>query len=275
MIVKKNLALCDPLEEYFFRIVACGDAIGGKEWCAREISPPYTRIYYMLDGEGKIEAPEGIITLRGGNLYIIPAGYSFSYSCAQQMHQLYFHINLTGGGGYDLLRGVNQIISEKVDPSHIEELLSIYQSNDKTSRFLLKAILQKDLFAALNNAKVEFGTSEPSHYVKRALRYIEEHLSMSLTISEIAKELFISPDTLSHRFKKEMGESVGKYIDGLIFFKAEQLLGGSELPLAQISSELGFYDQFYFSRRFKDKFGIPPLKYRKNHKNSDFPLDKP
>lgn len=271
MIIKKNLTLCDPLEEYVFRIVACGDAIGGKEWCAREVSPPYTRIYYMLDGEGQIETPEGNITLREGNLYIIPAGFSFSYSCKSQMRQLYFHVNLTGSGGYDLLRGINQIISQRTDPSHVKELLSLYDKKDKMNSLLLKAILQNDLFDALKNAKVAFGASEPSDCIKRALRYIEEHLSVSLTICEIAKELFISPDTLSHRFKKEMGESVGKYIDGLIFYKAEQFLAGSELPLAQISSELGFYDQFYFSRRFKEKFGIPPLKYRKNHRSLDNP----
>ena len=268
MIIKKNLTLCDPLEEYIFRIVACGDAVGGKEWRAREVSPPYTRIYYMLDGEGKIETPEGTLILRPGNLYIIPAGYSFSYSCEEQMRQLYFHVNLTGSGGYDLLRGINKIISAKVEPSHIKELLSVYDGKDKTNCLLLKAILQNDLFGALKTEKVVFGACEPSDSIKHAIRYIEEHLSMSLTICEIAKELFISPDTLSHRFKKEMGESVGKYIDGLIFSKAEQFLAGSELTLAQISSELGFYDQFYFSRRFKEKFGISPLKYRQNHRET-------
>ncbi|MBQ8868969.1 MAG: AraC family transcriptional regulator [Oscillospiraceae bacterium] len=39
----------------------------------------------------------------------------------------------------------------------------------------------------------------------------------------------------------------------------------TQLPLYRISDELGFYDQFYFSRRFKEKYAVSPLKYRKMH----------
>ena len=108
---------------------------------------------------------------------------------------------------------------------------------------------------------------ELSACVQKALAYINENLSASLTISEVAENVFVSPDTLSRRFKKEMGESVGRYIDGIILYKAEQLLSGSDLPLSQISAELGFYDQFYFSRRFKEKFSVSPLKYRQTYKS--------
>ena len=268
MLVKHNPKLRDPLDEYTFKIVSSGDALCGNEWHAREISPPYTRLYYMLEGEGEIKSAEGVTLIKEGNLYIIPAGYSFSYSCANKMRQLYFHINLISSGGYDLIRGVNKILSLKVEPSYMKNLCDLYFSEEKIHHTLLKSLLQKDLFSAFDASGISFGVSEPSDTIKYALRYIEEHLSMSLTISEISEKLFISPDALSHRFKKEMGEPVGKYIDGLIFYRAEQLLAGSELPLSQISAELGFYDQFYFSHRFKEKFGIPPLKYRKIHKQT-------
>ena len=262
MLVKHNSKLSNALEEYSFKIVASGDALCGTEWQAREISPPYTRLYYMIEGEGKIESAQGVTVIREGNLYIIPAGYSFSYSCPNRMRQLYFHINLTISGGYDLIRGINKILCIEVEKSHIERLCELYFAQEKINHQLLKILIQKDLFTAFVTWKLDFSESAPSEAIKSALQYIDEHLSMNLTISEIANNLFISPDTLSHRFKKEIGEPVGKYIDGLIFFKAEQLLAGSELSLAQISSELGFYDQFYFSRKFKEKFGMSPRNYR-------------
>lgn len=268
MHIKQNLKLCEPSEEYTFKIVACGNALCGKEWCAHKISPPYTRLYYMIEGKGLLNSEEGVTEISAGNLYIIPAGYTFSYSCNESLRQLYFHINLTGKFGHDLLRGVNKILSLKVDKNHLNELLELFSKEDKTSNQLLKAHLQKDLFTAFADRKTPFNVLEPSDCVKKAVIYIENNLSMTLTVSEIAEKLFVSPNTLSHRFKKEMGEPVGKYIDSLIFYKAEQLLMGSELSVAQISAELGFYDRFYFSRRFKEKFGIPPLIYRKSHKEN-------
>ena len=183
------------------------------------------------------------------------------------MRQLYFHVILSDLSGNDLLRGVGKVCSLEIAPDYLEKLLTLYQSGDGTSLKLLKAHLQTDLFTALKDEGITLSVKELSACVQKALAYINENLSASLTISEVAENVFVSPDTLSRRFKKEMGESVGRYIDGIILYKAEQLLSGSDLPLSQISAELGFYDQFYFSRRFKEKFSVSPLKYRQTYKS--------
>lgn len=267
MVVNQNKKLCEAGEEYLFKIEQSGDALCDKNWRAKEISPPYTRLYYTVEGEGEIESEEGITTLKAGRLYVIPAGYTFSYRCENSMHQLYFHVILSDLSGNDLLRGINKVLSLETDPEHLNELLDLYHRSDGVTLKLLKARLQADLFTALKAEDVTLSAKVSSECVKKALAYINGHLSASLTVSEVAKNIFVSPDTLSRRFKKEMGESVGKYIDGLILYKAEQLLSGSDLSLSQISAELGFYDQFYFSRRFKEKFSVSPLKYRKTYKS--------
>lgn len=53
---------------------------------------------------------------------------------------------------------------------------------------------------------------------------------------------------------EEAGMSPGKYIDNMIFLKAKQMLSDPALTIGQISRKLGFCDQFYFSRRFKENF---------------------
>ncbi len=267
MMIKQNKKLCEAEEEYFFKIVQAGDALCDKNWRAKAISPPYTRLYYTVEGEGEIESEEGKTVLTAGKLYLIPAGYTFSYRCENSMRQLYFHVILNDLSGNDLLRGINRVLSLETDSEHLEKLLSLYHDKDGISLKLLKAYIQADIFFALKTEKVNLSAKEPSECVKKALAYISDNLSVSLTVSEVAKNIFVSSDNLSHRFKTEMGESVGKYIDGLILYKAEQLLSGSDLSLSQISAELGFYDQFYFSRRFKEKFSVSPLKYRKTYKS--------
>ena len=68
---------------------------------------------------------------------------------------------------------------------------------------------------------------------------------------------------------EEAGMSPGKYIDNMIFLKAKQMLSDPALTIGQISQKLGFCDQFYFSRRFKQLCGTTPLKYRKNSQAAD------
>ena len=64
-------------------------------------------------------------------------------------------------------------------------------------------------------------------------------------------------------FKKEIGVSVGRYIDDRLMYVAELELRRGEKSINEISDMLGFCDQFYFSRRFSQTYGIPPIKYRK------------
>ena len=66
------------------------------------------------------------------------------------------------------------------------------------------------------------------------------------------------------RFKAELSKPVGEYVNDTIMFEAGQLLLKTNLSILAISEKYGFSDQFYFSRRFKEKFGVSPMKYRKN-----------
>ena len=57
---------------------------------------------------------------------------------------------------------------------------------------------------------------------------------------------------------------MGEYINDTIMFEAGQLLLKTGLSVLAVSEKYGFSDQFYFSRRFKEKFGMSPLKYRQS-----------
>ena len=91
---------------------------------------------------------------------------------------------------------------------------------------------------------------------------------MRLTLKEICDALYTSKSTLSSRFRDEVGMSIGKYIDYRVMISAECDLTSSERSILEISDSLGFCDQFYFSRRFKEKHGLSPREFRKNTKNS-------
>ena len=102
-----------------------------------------------------------------------------------------------------------------------------------------------------------------SPVIQKTIDYIRINLSVQLTAKEIAGQLYICESTLLKKFRKEVGVTLGSYIDDLIFFNAEKMLLKTKWSINQISETLGFCDQFYFSRRFKQKYGQTPLDYRK------------
>ena len=113
--------------------------------------------------------------------------------------------------------------------------------------------------------KYQFGTEDFQPYSKMVsdvMSFIKENLSAKLNIEYVSKKLYISPNTLAKKFKSEVGKSLGQYIDDLVFFESQRLLLYSDLTIGQVSEKMGFCDQFYFSRRFKIKFGETPKDYR-------------
>lgn len=268
MTIEHNSLLCATAEAFTLSITAEGNAFCNTDWHATEVSPPYTRLYYIVDGCGEIETAQGKLVLEAGNLYLLPIGHFFSHRCENHMQQLYFHVNLTNSYGADILRGINRVLSKKVEPAYIQKLLSLFAEDNFVARGYLKTLLQGDIFSLLLENQIKIKNKELSAPVQKALAFIEEKLSASLSVKDVTEQVAIPAVTLCSKFKAEMGISIGKYIDSLVMHQAEVLLINTNLPLSDISEQLGFYDQFYFSRRFKELYAIPPLKYRKNHQTT-------
>ena len=268
MPIHHNALLCSTSEDFTLSITSNGNAFCTTDWQAIEASPPYTRLYYIVDGAGEIETAKERLTLKKNHLYLLPIGHFFSHWCEDHMQQLYFHVNLTNSYGADILRGINKVLSKEVDPSYIQKLLSLFETNDFVARGSLKTLLQTDIFSLLLENDIQIQNRQLSPSVQKALAYIESNLSAALSVQAVTEYVAIPSITLCNKFKAEMGISIGKYIDSLVMHRAEVLLINSTLPLSDISEQLGFYDQFYFSRRFKELYAVPPLKYRKNHQTT-------
>lgn len=268
MIIDKNINVCDNLNNIQLKFIDYGHATSGPEWIGNIMNPPYTRLYYIIGGDPYITINDGTkmtqIPLSVGHCYLLPTGYSFSYNCTNSMEQLYFHINLSDKTGADLLRNCHRLMEYEPGEKKIAELLELAKGGNIKSGLALRQELYDSLIFIINKYNVGIESANYSKCVLLAIEYIRSHLSLQLGISELAANSFVSESTLSKKFKNEVGMTIGSYIDETIIFEAEQMLCKNELSVLEISEHFGFCDQFYFSRRFKEKFGETPQKYRKN-----------
>lgn len=77
-----------------------------------------------------------------------------------------------------------------------------------------------------------------------------------------ARQLNVSPKHLSKCVKEVVGKTCGELIDEAVILEAKILLDNPELSVAQVSDQLHFSDQFFFSKYFKKHTGQSPSVYR-------------
>jgi len=221
-----------------------------------------TRLYFIESGKGYLEVAGSTIPLEPGYVYLIPSHLHFGYGCSG-LKKLYFHIRITSAEQIDLLSGIGRVLRLPYEPETLQALLSCYKSTDMYGLLQLQALLQQVIcrFAeAYSLPQTPIKTY--SEAVRQAIAYIHTAPSLKHTGKSIASQLFISESKLRNAFKKELGITIGDYID-LCVFRHAKLLLQSSFSLEQISNQLGFCDQFYFSRRFKQRYQITPSQYRR------------
>lgn len=103
-------------------------------------------------------------------------------------------------------------------------------------------------------------------YVERAKLFLNENFTSSNPIQELASSLGVSRATLHDQFRKKCGVSPKQYLMELRMNKAvETMLSNREITLDEVAAAYGMRDKSYFSRVFKQKFGIAPGEYRRKH----------
>ena len=143
--------------------------------------------------------------------------------------------------------------------------------------FLVKPVKETDFIEALENAFVILEKAKKSEgeevaekdkalpeSVQKICRYIEENYSKNINLDDIADHCSYSRYHISHIFHEASGFTVFSYLLEVRMKKARELLKNSSLSIKEISSQIGFSDQNYFSNVFKRQTGLSPVEFRNN-----------
>lgn len=97
-----------------------------------------------------------------------------------------------------------------------------------------------------------------------ACRYVLAHYRENINRDRMAEHVHLSPGYFSNLFRAEVGMSFSDYLIQVRIENAKRLLRRFDMSVDGISRECGFHSLAHFSRTFKDRCGVAPLKYRKN-----------
>jgi len=92
---------------------------------------------------------------------------------------------------------------------------------------------------------------------------LEDQLSNEeYTIESFAIEMSMSRMQLHRKLKALTGLSASTFIRNERLNKAKQLMDSQKLRVSEVAYECGFSSPFYFSKCFKDQFGMSPKEYQ-------------
>lgn len=152
-----------------------------------------------------------------------------------------------------VLRQVRAALTDAIHFSHLRLPACVDMSINALERALL-------WIHSVNNKTVL------DERVRQAANLLTKNMNHPLSLDALAKTCGLSASRLAHLFRAQMGLPPQQYLEELRLQRGAQLLRSTTLQIQEIAEKTGFASAFYFTTRFRKKFGQSPSAYRRGFK---------
>lgn len=148
--------------------------------------------------------------------------------------------------------------------SILNEIEKEWSSPDKFSDNMILCHMHRFFFLLARNPDTEVPSRSTNTYTTATIAYIKENYFEDVTLTDLAARCMVTPEHLSRTFKRDTGLGISEYLSITRLQHAQFLLRSDlTLSIAEVAKRCGFNDSNYFSKRFKEAYGISPLSFRK------------
>lgn len=131
-----------------------------------------------------------------------------------------------------------------------------FKSVDELS-FWLSGIMARFTDCVFNLANVKH-----IDVIYKAVDYIKRNYMKKITLEEVASYVHLSTTYFSAVFKEEMKCNFNNYINRIRIEMSKKLLADNTIPLVDVANLVGYEDQSYFTKVFRNQVGISPGRFR-------------
>lgn len=227
-------------------------------------------VVYLVDGGGRFRDASGLsLAVAPGDLLLIfpELGHSYGPVGRSRWSELFLVFDgpvfdlWRAGGLLDPARPVHHLEPIEHWAHRFESVLGAPHRPGAGPPLVEVCRLQTVLCEALLASGARGGDEEAA-WVERACALLEADLSQNLDLGDLAHDLGMSYDGFRKRFTRAMGVPPARYRGTRLIDRACELMQQGILTDRQIAESLGYCDEFYFSRRFKQVTGRSPRLFR-------------
>lgn len=247
-----------------------------REYC-RGLRPSGTKDWMMvttLEGEGYVKAAHTTWTLARGDMLLVapdtPQEYGFKAENGQWSN-IWVHFRprpdwLSWLAWPQLSRGV-MLLSGLARLDDIEpELRRMAEISHGPLRLRQEAAMNSLERVLIWADDLNGGQSDQvaDKRIKKALEIVGERLAEPISVAALGRSVGLSRSRFSVLFTEHLNVSPQAYIELTRLSRAAQMLASSSWTISRIAEEVGFPNAFYFSTRFRLRYGVAPTAYRTN-----------
>lgn len=270
------------LNNYYLRINPAEEQMTGISFIGMDnfkyIKPIYgyqqrsnPTVHFVLSGSGTYKLNGIVHDISAGSMFYTPANVPLCYYPNEDDPWVYVWYSFEGEAIHkfvDLL-GINADTPCR-SMYNFEEVQRIF------NRFYIKCTerpTQKIFYGvsafmdilACEGKSIESQTSQKTVYVRNIKKIIEEnYASPDFTIDTLCDMMHLSHSYVCRIFSINENCTVASYMEKVRLEHAAQLLASSEHSVSRIASMVGYSDPLHFMKRFKMRYGVTALSYRKS-----------
>jgi len=209
-------------------------------------------------------------------LFYIPPGVQQTIEPRAQNPEHYMTVHFSGSrmvldpdGKWryrENIRTLHQPSAQKItDYTPLEELfeklLDTWNDKGPSYEFVAATLLRQLLIWVSQNNIKQIRNHAISLKIDRIIEYMRQNIDRKVTLEELSGIAGLSTFYLSRAFKEATGYPIILYFNKMKIEKAKELLIEGNKKVKEVAYELGYTNEFYFSRIFKRIEGLSPREY--------------
>ena len=240
-----------------------------------QVNLDHVLVHFVTEGKGRFFSDAGVYELTSGDSFFIFPDEIAGYISDELQPWTYMWLALRGSYVKALLSEIGISSSSPISrTARIPELTSryrkIYQAFERgrlscdmeaggLARILLAHYMDDQLGNSASNSKPMI-----HQQIDQLVRWMNTSYMEPLSIEAMAAQLGYHRTYLARMFHQYMGVSPMQYLTALRLERAAILLQSSQsFTVEEIASLVGYKDPLYFSKLFKQKYGLSPSIYKK------------
>ncbi len=239
---------------------------------------PYYELYFLTEGRCRFFVGEKIYTLHKGDMLMISPGdfhhtYYFPGEVCERI-TIYFKpecLLFYNNEIKKILHSEKYVLSQTgktLFPPLLNRMLTENKVEDSRSDSLLRCYLTEFLLlvSRYRNSELMPDESLPisETEIANAIHFICNNYRKTITLTDVAEYVNLSPSYLSRKFKAVTGLTFKEYINGIRLKQASILLLSTSDSITDIALNCGYNDSNYFKDLFKKTYGMSPRAFRKS-----------
>lgn len=163
----------------------------------------------------------------------------------------------------------NRIFHDEKISTLIRNALHEFRSDSTYKTEILESIFRQILIYTIRDAhdikQSSLDISDATLLCYKVMNYIDTHIYTLHKLTEVAESFGYNYDYLANLFRKTANQKLSDYFIDRKLEMARLLLLENKKKITEIADIANYANVFAFSKAFKNKYGLSPLKYKQQH----------